>query len=68
MRTPVVREIVDDRDQVLAVIYKLRDGWHIKHDNRHDRFAWEGPYASPEAAAKDFQPISSTGAVPDLLR
>lgn len=66
--TGKVRKIIDADDTVLAVVYQLDDGWHIKHDNRHDRHGWEGPYATVEDAADSFRPMSATGAIPGFTR
>lgn len=66
--TGKVRRIIDADGAVLAVIYLMNDGWHIKHDNRHDRHAWEGPYATAQDAADSFEPISATGAIPGITR
>lgn len=61
-------ELADESGSVVAVLYLMDDGWYIKHDNRHDRHAWAGPYSSPTEAAEAFTPISATGAIPGLTR
>jgi hypothetical protein len=47
----------------LATVYLLKDGWHMKLTHRHDRFAWSGPYASPEDAIEGYTPIDATGPI-----
>ncbi|GGI37178.1 hypothetical protein GCM10010988_12650 [Cnuibacter physcomitrellae] len=55
-----------DRDMPVGTAYRLRDGWHLKHARRHDRFAWVGPYDSPEEAAEHYTPIEATGPIPRI--
>lgn len=47
----------------LATVYLMKDGWHLKHTHRHDRFAWTGPYTSPEEASEHYTPIEATGPI-----
>lgn len=52
-----------DIDVPVGTVYLLRDGWHLKHTHRHDRFAWVGPFGSPEEAADRYSPIEATGPI-----
>ncbi|MFB2581017.1 hypothetical protein ACEXQD_07170 [Herbiconiux sp. P15] len=50
----------------LATVYLMKDGWHMKLAHRHDRFAWVGPFDSPEAAIDRYTPADVTGPIPRL--
>jgi hypothetical protein len=45
----------------LATVYRLKDGWHMKATHRHDRFAWSGPFSTPDEALEHYTPIDATG-------
>ena len=50
----------------LATIYLMKDGWHMKLAHRHDRFAWSGPFESPDDAIDRYTPADVTGPLPRL--
>ncbi|MCS5735539.1 hypothetical protein [Herbiconiux daphne] len=47
----------------LATVYLLKDGWHMKLTHRHDRFAWSGPYETPDDAIERYTPADVTGPI-----
>jgi len=47
----------------LATVYLMKDGWHMKLTHRHDRFAWSGPFATPEDAVDRYTPADVTGPI-----
>ena len=50
----------------LATVYLLKDGWHMKLAHRHDRFAWSGPFETPDAAVERYTPADVTGPLPRI--
>ncbi|MCS5723713.1 hypothetical protein N1028_06200 [Herbiconiux sp. CPCC 203407] len=47
----------------LATVYLMKDGWYMKLAHRHDRFAWSGPFATPDEAAERYTPADVTGPI-----
>jgi hypothetical protein len=68
-RTNRVYDLVDaSTDGVVGTAYLMLDGWHVKHANRHDRYAWVGPFADLDDVIDRFETISATAPVPGIVR
>jgi hypothetical protein len=50
----------------LATVYLMKDGWYMKLTHRHDRFAWSGPFATPDEAIERYTPADVTGPIPRI--